>query len=257
MSDYSMKNMLDHLLAKHEKAILQFSGGKDSLTILNLCKSHLDRILVVHLDTGSRLPHMDSFIKEAVERVGGILRIIRPEMPQIDSIRIFGLPVDIAPLRKTIMYKGFGETCVKIQSSFDCCMRVRWAPMDAFINEYKPTLLITGKRKEDPSITQASGFVHDGVEHFLPIDNWTTSQVMNYLQENKIPTPPGYPAGSCCCWNCSAMSDPDGLMFLKTFYPLLYKKLVADFQTVFGIVKGELNRVEKIWATCEKGHILT
>ncbi|MBW2664095.1 MAG: phosphoadenosine phosphosulfate reductase family protein, partial [Deltaproteobacteria bacterium] len=91
--------MLAHLLNKHEKAILQFSGGKDSLAILNLCKSHLDRILVVHLDTGAGLPHMDDFIREAVDRVGGTLRIIRPEMPQVDSIRMFGSPVDIAPLR--------------------------------------------------------------------------------------------------------------------------------------------------------------
>jgi len=135
MSDFSMSDMVSHLLNKHERAILQFSGGKDSLAILNLCKSHLNRILVVHLDTGARLPHMDSFIREAVERVGGTLRIIRPEISQQDSIRMFGLPIDIAPLRKTIMYKGFGETCVKIQSSSECCYRVRWAPMDAFINE--------------------------------------------------------------------------------------------------------------------------
>lgn len=257
MSDFNMSDMLSHLLTKHEKAILQFSGGKDSLAILNLCKSHLNRILVVHSDTGARLPHMDSFIREAVERVGGTLRVLRSEPSQPDSIRMFGFPIDIAPLRKTIMYKGFGETCGKIQSSFDCCRRVRWAPMDAFINEFKPTLLITGKRKEDPSITQASGTVYNGVESFLPIDNWTTNQVMSYLQENKIPMPPGYPAGTCDCWNCTAMSDPDELMFLKTFYPLQYRKLVADFQTVFGIVKGELNRVEEIWATCEEGHILT
>ena len=255
MSDFSMSDMLTHLLNKHEKAILQFSGGKDSLAILNLCKSHLDRILVVHLDTGARLPHMERFVWESVARVGGTLRIIRPETSQQDSIRMFGFPIDIAPLRKSIMHKGFGEACAKIQSSFDCCMRVRWAPMDAFINEYQPTLLITGKRKEDPSITQASGTVFNGVEGFLPIDNWTTKQVMDYLQENKIPMPPGYPAGTNDCWNCTAMDDLDELMFLKTFYPLLYKKLAADFQTVFSLVKGELDRVEKIWATCMHGAI--
>lgn len=255
MSEFGIKDMLDHLLVKHEKAILHFSGGKDSLAILNLCKSHLDRILIVHLDTGARLPHMDSFIREAVERVGGTLKIIRPEILQPDSIRIFGLPLDIAPLRQTIMYKAFGENRIKLQSSFDCCMRVRWAPMEAFTNEYKPTLVITGKRKSDPSITQASGFVHNGVESFLPINNWTANQVMSYLQENKIPMPPGYPAGTCDCWNCTSQDDINELMFLKTFYPLLYRELFADSQAVFGIVKNRLAGVEKIWATCEEGHI--
>ena len=252
MSDFSLSDMLTHLLNQHEKAILYFSGGKDSLAVLNLCKSHLDRILVVHLDTGARLPHMDSFVREAVERVGGNLKIIRPEMPQLDSIRMFGFPIDIAPLRKTIMYKGWVEGCIKIQASFDCCNRLRWAPMGAFVNEYKATLLITGQRKEDPVVTQVSGLVYKGVESFLPIDNWTTNQVMSYLQQNKIPMPPHYPAGTCDCWNCTATDDIDGLMFLKTFYPLQYRKLVADFQTVWGVVKNELNQVEKIWATCEE-----
>ena len=253
MSNYSMENMLDHLLVRHEKAILQFSGGKDSLAILNLCKNHLDRILVVHLDTGARLPHMGSFIREAVERVGGTLKIIKPEISQLDSIRLFGLPVDIAPLRKTIGYKSFRDNPVKIQTSIDCCYRVRWAPMEAFMNEYKPTLLITGKKKEDKAITQASGSVYNGVESFLPIDNWTNQEVMDYLRRNKIPMPAHYPVGTNDCWNCTATSDVDNLMFLKTFYPLQYRELLANFKAAWSVVRGELNKVEKIWATCEKG----
>ena len=43
-------------LDRHDKIALQFSGGKDSLAVLYLCKEWWNKITVVWLNTGSAFP---------------------------------------------------------------------------------------------------------------------------------------------------------------------------------------------------------
>lgn len=58
---------LASLFARHEKAVLGFSGGKDSLVVLHLCREYRDRIDVCWVNTGSMFPHMREFVRKAAE----------------------------------------------------------------------------------------------------------------------------------------------------------------------------------------------
>ena len=250
MNDIDIKNSLDRLLERHRKAVLLFSGGKDSLCVLDLCKDYLDRILVLHLDTGAKLPHMQGFAEEAVKRLGGNIKVVQPEISPTDCFKEFGFPVNIVPIRRTGFYKDFYKNPVKVQSLFDCCTRLRWLPMANFLERHGATLLINGHRKKDLTLTKQNGFIGNGFEWFVPIDNWTTEEVMDYLHQNNVPMPPDYPLGAKDCWHCTAI-EPDaegvnGLIFLKDKYPERHKALVACLKAVHGLVNNEVERFEKM-----------
>ena len=46
------------LFARHERAVLAFSGGKDSLVCLDLCRDYRDKLDVCWTNTGAMFPHM-------------------------------------------------------------------------------------------------------------------------------------------------------------------------------------------------------
>ena len=65
---------LTKLFNRHQKAVLAFSGGKDSLVCLHLCRDYRDKIDVCWVNTGAMLPHMAAFIRKATEGFGAAKR---------------------------------------------------------------------------------------------------------------------------------------------------------------------------------------
>ncbi len=55
------------LFDRHDKAVLSFSGGKDSLVCLDLCRDYRDKLTVAWVNTGAMFPHMREFVYRAVE----------------------------------------------------------------------------------------------------------------------------------------------------------------------------------------------
>ena len=53
---------LESLFDRHEKAVLAFSGGKDSLVCLDICRAYRDQLTVVWVNTGAMFPHMRDFV---------------------------------------------------------------------------------------------------------------------------------------------------------------------------------------------------
>jgi hypothetical protein len=66
--------------------------------------------------------------------------------------------------------------------------------------------------------------------------------------------PPHYPLGANDCWDCTVIESIDELMVLKEHYPLKYKKLVKNLQAVYGVIKDDLKRIEKIRTFYEGGN---
>ena len=91
-----------------------------------------------------------------------------------------------------------------------------------------------------PEVSQIESMI------FLPIDNWSTKQVMDYLKQNKIPMPPYDPTSNIECWNCTAIEDVKELSVLKKHYPLKYKELVENLKAVHGVIGDDLKRIVKI-----------
>ncbi|WP_295145110.1 hypothetical protein [uncultured Reyranella sp.] len=114
-------------IERHERIGLHFSGGKDSLALLYLLRSHWGRLTVYHADAGDLLPETREIVGAVEAMVPSFVRI------NTDSRawrRANGLPSDIVPWSCTPMGRAFkGGGTVPLVDRFACCRASIWEPM--------------------------------------------------------------------------------------------------------------------------------
>ncbi len=57
------RDYLASLFQRQQRAVLAFSGGKDSLVLADLCRPYKDRITLAWMNTGAMFAHMEAFIR--------------------------------------------------------------------------------------------------------------------------------------------------------------------------------------------------
>ena len=202
-------------MEKQITTALQYSGGKDSRTILHMHKAHLDDILVTWVNTGASYPAVIKHMKELKAQVPHFLEIKTNQPAQIAA---HGFPTDVIPLHLTdvgraCVKKPQGYTTVRLQSTFNCCAKNLWLPMQEAMKRRGITTIIRGQRQaEQYTAPFTDGHIEDGVTYLLPIEGWTDEQVFAYLKANNVPIPDYYLNGegtSHDCWNCTGYLDTD------------------------------------------------
>lgn len=251
---------ISEAIARHDKVVLQFSGGKDSTAVLELCRPFLDKITAVFVDSGAAFPHIVDFVYAAVQRVGAKFEVVRPLEPQPMSLAKYGLPSDMVPTNNTDLgHYLAGTTGVKIQPWTECCRRNLWQPMANYLAATGATLVIRGQRDDEAHKGVKSGHIENGVECLLPIEGWTKEDVFAYLDNNTVPMLEQYPeiSDGLDCYSCTGWLHftPDEmkprLEFVKRNYPLQYKKLLKNLRSIHGVARVELDRLESLYEGVE------
>ena len=75
----------------HENIVLGFSGGKESLVLLDMVRPYQDRIKIYWVNTGGMLPHMEEFIKTSANG----FNLVELSSNQESFFKSYGIPVEI------------------------------------------------------------------------------------------------------------------------------------------------------------------
>lgn len=189
---------------------LLFSGGKDSLACLYLNKDKWDQIYVVWLNTGAAYPEMVAYMAEWKKKLPYFVEL---NSNQPENVQQHGWPVDVLPVNNTMLGRQIsGENGPLMQPYVSCCSTNIWFPLHYGVKALGVTKVIKGQRNSDEKKSTArNGSKVDGIEFVMPIQDWTESQVYQYLDEVGAVLPPGYKEGEKTgrdCWDCTAyLSD--------------------------------------------------
>lgn len=191
------------------KTVLQFSGGKDSLACLYLFRAQWDTLHVAWLNTGAAYPEMLDYMKMWKARLPNFIEVKSNQPAQIAE---FGWPADVVPINSTTAGKYFtGDAGPTIQPYLSCCAMNIWHPLHNAMVEMGFERIIRGTRLEDKRKSSIrNGDIVDGIQIVHPIENWTTENVRDYLDEMQADFPPGYNDGEKTgrdCWDCTAYLD--------------------------------------------------
>lgn len=229
------------MLGNHSRAILQFSGGKDSLAALYLARPYLDKITVMFCDTGATFPHVLSFVKETCAKLGADLQIVRPFMPVAEYTERFGLPSDVVPAWATYDVAPFlkEKPAQLIQPVMACCSKMLFEPVYRAVLESGIKLVIRGAKSADRRVGVPPGHIDaNGIEYVSPVWDWSDDQVFNYLKTEGVNLPDHYEKApdSLDCWLCTAHM-PYGpaaakLKYTKDNYPDLWPAVQDRLQRV-------------------------
>lgn len=193
---------------------VSFSGGKDSLTTLDLTRSALrGQIKVFFANTGIEFPETVEFVRRFCRENNIDLTEVEAKEAFFENLPSFGPPA-----------KDFRW----------CCKICKLAPINTVIEECtrggRKCITIDGKRKYESFIRsriapkEENPFIPGQVSVF-PIRNWRAIEVWLYLYYRGLEYNPLYDLGfeRVGCWLCPAELSAEYYRF-KELHPELFKR---------------------------------
>lgn len=235
---------IEEIFSRHERAVLMYSGGKDSLACLMLLRPWLDKVDVVWVDTGNQFPEVVSHMKTVQALVPHFITL-HSDTPSY--WRENGFPVDVVPTRHTAVGQYiFGSTPLRVCSRFDCCRNNIWKPMEDYLRLAKPTCVIRGDRSSE----RVKGMTFaDGIEFVFPLFDWSTEQVIEAVR--KAPSGLYQPrhelaeGSSLDCMTCMAYNSEhaERMKYLEVFHPEMHRAAKKFFRAYKAAVESEMNEL--------------
>lgn len=224
--------LLRSAFERHDRAILQLSLGKDSVSVLHAALPWKDRITVVWVDMGDTAQHLKDYFAELVVRWELNYEIIKTDAHA--HIAQYGIPTDILPVWSTAFGSGFSaeKSPQILQSSIDCCNANLWQPLHRWVSDSGIKLVIRGSKGTDQHISVPNGTVIDGIEYINPAWEMTDDDVYGYLAEHGVRLPKQYELGcnhSCDCLSCTGWMNTEAekqrVEFVRDHYPAQFAVL--------------------------------
>lgn len=228
-------------LDRHGKIMLQFSGGKDSLACLYLCRPYWDKIVVVWANPGNPYPETVAQMR-AVEKL--VPHFLEVEGEQPEWIKHHGYPVDLLPVFNTERGRMYGTKGTLLQSTLDCCAHNMLQPLAEAVEILGVTLVVRGQKNFDKlKGPLRNGDIVGSVTYHYPLEKWTDAHVLLYLEEQGVELPPQYARGvntSIDCVNCTGYAEHNRVRWeqMKDTHPDLWPELSTRLQEVRTALAG-------------------
>lgn len=219
IKEYSIKdcieitfNIYDYVQDKYPdtvKKLLMFSGGNDSLVLLDVLKDHIDA--VVHINTGIGIEKTRIFVRQTCKNYGLDLIEKMPdkENSYIELIQRYGFP---GPGQHRMMYARLKERQIRSVNK-----------MFVSKNRKDRVQYFTGVRADESSRRwKTSDEVHrEGSFVWVsPLIHWSNENMAKYKKEKNLPLNEVsinlHMSGECLC---GAYAKKDELEQIRFFYP--------------------------------------
>lgn len=224
---------------------LAFSAGKDSMACLFLNRDKLDDITVIWVNTGKVYPETMALVDYAK---GVCKNFVEVMVDRVLQNELNGIPADVVPIAWTNMGQQFsGKKDVTVQPYLSCCYENIGMQLHHAAQTLGITHLIRGQRNDERhKSTARNGTIIDGITYLQPIENWTKTDVMNYLTEcMDIPAHFSLNHSSLDCYDCTAYRDEskDRVAYTKSNHPNFYAEYLVRKEKLDDVINLALNGV--------------
>jgi 3'-phosphoadenosine 5'-phosphosulfate sulfotransferase (PAPS reductase)/FAD synthetase len=260
------------IIEEHEKVVLQFSGGKDSLACLLLTKPWWDKITVMWTNTGDAFPETIEQMATIKAMVPHFLEVKTDQPRQISE---HGWPSDVISVKATefghiltqdddmseygpwvysdqtqpVIYPSASVRAPVIQGYPLCCGANIWNPMFEATLRLGATLVLRGTRQDDARrATKSQTEVIAGVTFHHPVWDWSARAVLIYV-ETKGFLPRHYRSTetSLDCMHCTAYLHENAkkMRYLAWMHPEVSIEVQRRLKAIRDIVVSDLAHIER------------
>ena len=211
--------------AVSDSVIVSFSGGKESVVVLDMCMRHFEHVAAFHM---YQFPHL-SFTDEQIDwyesRYPG-LDIIDLPHPNLSSNMHYGA---YRPYNPDVPLIGFN----------DVCNYVRWATGIHWI--------AAGERISDSLVRRAmikhSGTVDTVRGRFYPVANWNKADITRYIKVHKL----RIGRDSRAMGYSFPGLEQEAMTGLKRHFPKDYERVASWFPAIEAAVFRQENLKSYVW----------
>lgn len=208
---------MKELATKHDRVLVGFSGGKDSLVILDLACRFFKQVVPFYMELVPGLEFDNRRLAIAKERYG------------LDVIRF--------PHFIFWEYLKNGIYCDFIEAFENLPEIKAWDYYRWVIHETNCSLMLDGMKKSDGTFRRRK-FANESAEEkrmrYRPIKSWLKWEVLNYLKAQNIPLPKQ--ESSTAAGNAGVSLQVQEVLWMHDNYPADYEKIKAAFPYVDAIV---------------------
>jgi 3'-phosphoadenosine 5'-phosphosulfate sulfotransferase (PAPS reductase)/FAD synthetase len=230
------------------KSCLAFSGGDDSLVLLDLVLETIkDAPIIIWADTQMEYPGTETFIRETLDRYhekrheGLDLRIARARHKPLEQWEKTGWPM----LGKTAArlwnqtHTGLG---FKINVS-ECCRGMKIGPGRGLARNLGCTVQFTGQRGQADDNLRGMRTIKDGSLFFQardkiwisnPLTGWTDADIAAYIKAHPIVQHPARALGAqtigCVFCGGGSQYTNSGYRILRTIWPEAWRRFMVEWR---------------------------
>lgn len=233
------EKIVEEAVAAHPRSIIAFSGGLDSLTLVDFVSRFTPyRPPLLWVDPGvSELPTTEVFIRETADRYGLPLHVVRTEPDPLPQWEKRGFPMlgKEAAVKWSKTHKGFG---FRLDCS-GCCKRRKITPARRWMKANGFTCQLVATRRADSNSrdlrAQKDGSIHqvDGIVIAKPVEAWSDLRSRVYRQRYSLLVHPDRATGRVTnigCQSCGGGSQFVSSNFreLRVSFPDLWRRAIVD-----------------------------
>ena len=226
---------------------VSFSGGKDSIVILEITRRACEKWIIFFIDTGIEFPETSIYARCILKHIAKLYgdRIKRNLIKEYEVWLANHIAYIRVPDKR--FWRGIESLGLPAMDWRWCCKTNKLAPARQLIRLIEPgQFCVVGVRRYESFSRAREGRISynpwTDQTNIYPIYNWNALEVWLYILLKRLPINPLYGEGfmRIGCWLCPANHLSD-LMLLKRMHPDLHTKLEKYIEwalDVFGI-RGE------------------
>ncbi|WP_312208300.1 phosphoadenosine phosphosulfate reductase family protein [Empedobacter sp.] len=203
------KKVIRTIRQKSNRAILFYSGGKDSIALLDLMAKEFEEVVCIFMYFVKDLEHVNKYIRFSQAKYSNVKFIEVPHwiLSQIHRSGMFCVPQKIR--------------LIKLKDVIEA-MKIKTGIQYAFIGEKKADNMnrrIKLRQYELEAISTTN--------NVYPLSNWRDGDVLTYIEKNKLPKPINY--GKKKNRSVGVFFDTDVFVWLRQNYPDDLEKILKAY----------------------------
>ena len=236
--------IINQAMATSRKACLAFSGGSDSILLLDIIYRHTDhRPIVIFADSQMEYPETETFCRGVCKYYRAEFHTAKADRTPEEQWKKQGYPMMGKIAARTWMRKHKGRDMGFRIDVSACCRNMKIAPARKLARKLGCDLQFTGTRGARDDMVRGLRMIKDGATHYVkgdklticnPLTGWTDTMGRRYREKYDLSIHPAkkdrgaMTIGCVCCGGGSQFTISAYRLLRKSWPEAWWKYIVED-----------------------------